>query len=322
MAKRLKDLKVVAIGGGTGLSTMLKGLKQYTSNVTAVVTVSDNGGASGILRQEMNMMPPGDIRNCLVALANTEPVMEELLQYRFKEGGLKGQNFGNLLLAALCDVAGNFEQAVQVTSNVLAITGKVLPVTTQNVQLYGIFEDGVAIEGECQIVEYSKEKNVLLNNIALIPENPEPATEVLDALREADLILLGPGSLYTSIIPNLLVKDVSNEIKNAAAKKIYVANIMSQPGETTGFSIEDHIRAIEKYIGDIGCALINNAEIPKEYMEKYAEEGAHLLTYSKEDSLWSRTHKIEAPLAKIDHQKRYIRHDPNKLAEYIFANIQ
>ncbi|MEG0151964.1 MAG: YvcK family protein [Cellulosilyticaceae bacterium] len=318
------DIKVVAIGGGTGLSTMLRGIKKYTSNITAIVTVSDNGGGSGKLRQEMNIAPPGDIRNCLVALANTEPIMEQLLQHRFKEGTLKGQNFGNLFLAALADVSGSFENAVKVTGNVLAITGKVLPVTLEDVDLHATFENGECIVGETEIVEYSKEHRVMIKDIVLQPSNPMPAEEVIQAIEEADIILLGPGSLYTSIIPNLLVSQVGKTIGCSKAHKIYISNIMSQPGETTGFSVEDHIRAIEKYIGDeaIDTTIVNNQEVPAEYMAKYIEEGAHLLAIDKEDSLWQRVKRIEVPLVKVHPDKNYVRHDSYKLADYIFEDIK
>lgn len=316
--------KVVAIGGGTGLSTMLRGLKKYTSNITAIVTVSDNGGGSGKLRQEMNIAPPGDIRNCLVALANTEPIMKELLQYRFKEGTLKGQNFGNLFLAALTDVSGSFENAVKVTENVLAITGKVLPVTLEDVDLYATFENNACIIGETEIVDYGKENQVMIKEIVLKPSNPKPAEEVITAIEEAELIILGPGSLYTSIIPNLLVSQVGEAISKSKAKKMYIANIMSQPGETTGFSVEDHIKVVEKYIGSqcIDIAIVNNQEVPLEYMQKYIDEGAHILQMDENDEIWQRVKRIELPLVKVHPEKRYVRHDSYKLGEYIFENTK
>lgn len=324
MAKSLSEFKVAAIGGGTGLSTTLRGIKKYTPHITAIVTVSDNGGSSGVLRQEMNMIPPGDIRNCLVALANTEPIMQDLLQYRFKEGSFKGQNFGNLFLAALSDVAGSFEKAVKVTSKVLAITGNVLPVTCENVELSATFENGVCIQGECEIVDYGKREKVLIKEIKLIPSQPMPSEEVITSLENADIIILGPGSLYTSIIPNLLVDSVAQAIKNAKAKKIYVTNIMSQPGETTGFSIEDHIRVIERYLGKntIDMAVVNTEHINQKYIDKYIEDGADILHYNKQDSIWQRVQCIEAPLISINHEKKFIRHDSDKLAEYIFKNIE
>ncbi|MGL5677508.1 MAG: gluconeogenesis factor YvcK family protein [Cellulosilyticaceae bacterium] len=315
--------KVVAIGGGTGLSTMLRGIKKHTTDITAIVTVSDNGGGSGVLRQEMNIIPPGDIRNCLVALANTEPMMKNLLQYRFKEGTLKGQNFGNLFLAALTDLSGNFEKAVQVTGNVLAITGKVLPVTLEDVELIATFENGVQVKGETQIVEYSKKERVLIKDIVLSPEAPLPAEDVIKAIEEADVITLGPGSLYTSIIPNLLVSQVAKAIAKSKAHKIYIANMMSQPGETTGFSVEDHIRVLEQYGGGklVDTVVVNNQPIAEEYLKKYTEDGAHCLIKNDEDPIWESINCIEAPLVRINHEKEYIRHDSDKLAQYIFNEL-
>lgn len=311
--------KVVSIGGGTGLSTMLRGIKKHTTDITAIVTVSDNGGGSGVIRQEMNIVPPGDIRNCLVALANTEPVMKNLLQYRFKEGTLKGQNFGNLFLAALADLSGNFEKAVQVTSNVLAITGRVLPVTLEDVELVATFENGQKVIGETQIVEYSKSEKVMIKDIVLTPYNPDPAEDVIKAIEEADIITLGPGSLYTSIIPNFLVGKVAEAVRKSKAKKIYIANMMTQPGETTGFSVEDHIRVLEAYAGGrvIDTVIVNNEPIEEEYLNKYIEDGAYSLLKNDEDPIWESVDCIEAPLVRINHEKEYIRHDSDKLAHCI-----
>ncbi|PHV71562.1 hypothetical protein CS063_03055 [Sporanaerobium hydrogeniformans] len=319
-----KERKVVVIGGGTGLSTMLKGIKKYTSAITAIVTVADNGGGSGKLREEMGIMPPGDIRNCLVALANTEPIMEKVLQYRFKEGSLKGQNLGNLFLAALTEITGSFEKAVHVTSNVLAITGQVLPVTLEDVQLYATFENGKQIEGETEIVDYGSREKVMIKDICLIPNNPRPVKEAVLAIKEADMILLGPGSLYTSIIPNLLVDRMPTLLQEAKGRKIYVANIMSQPGETTGFTVENHIEKLERYIGKnvLDSVIVNNACIPEEYLKEYEMDGAHVLTYDADHEIWRRIKKIEAPLAKFYTQRRIVRHDSKKLAECIFNEIK
>ncbi|ONI48338.1 hypothetical protein AN643_01975 [Candidatus Epulonipiscioides saccharophilum] len=314
-------MKVVVIGGGTGLSTMLKGLKEFTSHITAIVTVSDNGGNSGLLRSELNIIPPGDIRNCLVSLANTEPIMKDLLQYRFKDGSLKGQNFGNLLLAALTDLnEGNFNNAIQITSKVLAITGKVLPVTLAKVNLHATFSDNHEVIGETEIVEYGKQTQSLIKKIVLKPEDVQPTPDVLNAIENADLIILGPGSLYTSIISNLLVKNLSNAIATSPAKKVYIANLMSQPGETTGLSIESHVKELEKYIGAqvIDAVIISSTKIKKKYIKKYAEEGAHLLRYNKRDKLWKRITMIEADITRINETEGYIRHNSVELAQCIF----
>lgn len=320
MKKDVKGKKVVVIGGGTGLSTMLKGIKKYTSDITAIVTVADNGGSSGKIREEMGIMPPGDIRNCLVALANTEPIMEKLLQYRFLDGSLKGQNFGNLLIATLADITGSFEEAVRVTSNVLAITGKVLPVTLEDVHLQARFQDGNTIIGETEIVEYGKSTGSNIYHIELNPKLPAPTDDVIRALREAELIVLGPGSLYTSIIPNLLVKDMSMYIKSAKAQKIYIANIMTQPGETSSISLEDHVVILEHYLGKnvLDAVIVNNEQVTKAQMKEYEEEGAKLLTVNKEHEVWQRIKRLEVPLVKVHKKKKFIRHDPEKLAKCIF----
>jgi uncharacterized cofD-like protein len=303
---------------------MLRGLKKYTTDITAIVTVSDNGGGSGVLREELNIAPPGDIRNCLVALANTEPIMKELLQYRFQEGGLKGQNFGNLFLAALANITGSFEKAVEVTSNVLAITGKVLPVTEACVDLLATFADGTKIQGETQIVAYGKEHKILLTDIGLTPASPAPSPQVIEAILEADVVLLGPGSLYTSIMPNLLIPEVAKALKETTANTIYIANIMSQPGETTGFSIEQHVREIEKYVGEatIDQVIVNTQTVDDYYIQKYQEDGAHMLTLENDPKMWQRIKRLEAPLVKINHDKQHIRHDEQKLADCIFKSVK
>lgn len=322
MKTRQQDLKVVVIGGGTGLSTMLKGLKQYTTHITAVVTVSDNGGGSGKLRREMGITPPGDIRNCLVALANTEPMMEKLLQYRFKEGGLCGQSFGNLFLAALTEITGSFEEAIKFSSNVLAITGKVLPVTYEDVHIEACFEDGEKIIGETQIVEYGKAHDLGIQKLTLKPEAPLPAKEVMIAIEEADLIVFGPGSLYTSIISNLLVKEVTTQIAKSKADKIYVANVMTQPGETAKLSLEDHITVLEDYLGKgiIKKVIANNAPIPKKYLKQYIKDGANVLTVNTKHKIWQRIAKIEAPLVSINEDTGLVRHDSFQLAQCIFES--
>ena len=220
--------KIAAIGGGTGLSTMLRGLKKYTDRLTAIVTVADDGGGSGVLRREMGILPPGDVRQCMQALANTEPVMEQLLGYRFPEGQLKGQSFGNLLLAALNGMAGSFEEAVAMMGQVLAISGRVLPVTNADVQLEAVFENGTRVVGESHIFNAKKQQDCRIHHVSLVPEHPKALPDALRAISEADLILLGPGSLYTSVIPNLLVDGVADTIRASHAQKFYICNIMTQ----------------------------------------------------------------------------------------------
>ena len=245
----ITDKKVVAIGGGTGLSTMLRGLKLYTKSLTAVVTVADDGGSSGMLRNDLGMLPPGDIRNCIVALADIEPIMYKLLNYRFTEGALAGHSFGNLFLAALNGISGGFDEAVSTMSSVLAVVGRVLPVTTENVTLGAMLENGRVINGESAIGTRDASEG-RIDTVFLKPEKPKALDDVLRAIDEAEIIVLGPGSLYTSIIPNLLVDGVAEAIKNSSAVKIYVCNIMTQSGETDGYTVCDHLRAIEKHTFD------------------------------------------------------------------------
>ena len=230
-----RDLKVVAIGGGTGLSTLLRGLKLFARNITAVVTVADDGGSSGMLREDLGILPPGDIRNCILALADVEPVMERLLQYRFKEGSLKGQNLGNLLIAAMTDIANGFESAIREISNVLAVTGKVLPVSLEDIRLVAKLEDGTN-HGESKIPEEQIKRNSPIIEISMDKPYCNALPEVIQAIKDADVIVLGPGSLYTSIIPNIIIREVTQAINQSNAVKVYVCNIMTQPGETTGYS--------------------------------------------------------------------------------------
>jgi len=238
--------KIVVIGGGTGLSTMLRGLKEYTSNIVAVVTVTDNGGSSGRLMEQMRMLPPGDLRNCLVALADAEPTLSRLFQYRFDEGheGLAGHSFGNLFIAAMTEIhKGNYEEAIAATSKVLAIRGRVYPSTIENVVLGAEMADGSFLEGETQIAEHPQS----IKQMYLRPESAQPLPEVITAIEEADAIVFGPGSVFTSVVPNLLVDGVVDAIVRSDAVKIYVCNVMTQPGETDGFKASDHIRAIAQH---------------------------------------------------------------------------
>lgn len=232
MIKSTAEPAIVAIGGGTGLSTMLRGLKLYTGKLTAIVTMADDGGSSGTLRDQLGMLPPGDVRNCLQALANTEPTMEQLLEYRFSEGSLKGQSLGNLFLAALNDIYGSFYGAVQRLSDVLAITGRVLPVTTEDVRLLACFDDGTEVLGESKIKSFKKQGDKNISRVRMIPDSPPALRESIDAINRADLILLGPGSLYTSVIPNLLTDGVSRAIQESDALRIYILNVATEDGET------------------------------------------------------------------------------------------
>jgi len=312
-----KGAKIVAIGGGTGLSTMLRGLKLHTSNLTAVVTVADDGGGSGILRKDLGIIPPGDIRNCILALAETEPVMEQLLQYRFREGMLKGQSFGNLFLAAMNGISSSFVEAVKRMSDVLAVTGKVLPVTTSNVQLCAELENGDIIIGESKIGERNPNRKSRIKRVYLKPANAKPLDEVLEAIHEAEAIVLGPGSLYTSVMPNLIVPGISEAIKSSKAVKIYICNIMTQPGETDGYTVADHIKAIEDhtYKGIIDFCIVNMAPIPQKLKEKYLEEGAQVVRIDYEKIKDLNIEMIYYDL--IDVNNNFLRHNPGKLAKVV-----
>ncbi len=321
MIKENNEVKVVVIGGGTGLSTMLRGLKQYTSHITAIVTVGDDGGGSGKLREDLGMLPPGDIRNCILALADTEPLMEDLLQYRFTEGSLKGQCFGNLFLAAMAGISENFEDAVQKMSSVLAVKGKVLPVTLDDMKLVAELENGEIIEGESKIPSEVIVRNTRIKKIAIKPIDAKPLEEAIKAINNADVIIMGPGSLYTSIIPNLLVKGIPEAICKSPAKKVYISNVMTQPGETDGFKVSNHLKVLMDYgvAENIDYVIANNGIIPPDIKEKYAKENAELVVLDYENISNLNVNVIEADLIKIT--KRYVKHNAEKLAELIMKNI-
>lgn len=269
-----KGPKVVVVGGGTGLSTMLRGLKELTSNITAIVTMADDGGSSGRLRVEMGMLPPGDVRNTLVALADTETLMEKLFQYRFETGdGLRGHTFGNLFIAAMTDITGDFEQAVRESSKVLAVRGRVLPSTLQSVTLHAEYSDGTGAAGESSIARPGKQ----IERVFLQPSDPRPLQDALRALREADIIVLGPGSLYTSLLPNLLVPGIAETIRRSRAAKLYVCNVMTQPGETDGYKASDHVRALIEHAGRgiVDYALLHRGRVAPAMEEKYRRIGQY-----------------------------------------------
>ena len=304
--------KITAIGGGTGLSTMLRGLKKYTRNLTAVVTVADDGGGSGVLRRDIGMPPPGDIRHCMEALANVEPIMQRLLTYRFTEGGLAGQSFGNLILAALNGVTGSFEEAVSQMSQVLAITGRVLPVTSADVQLEAVFENGVRVVGESKICDVKKQQDCRIHHVELIPAKPKALPAALEAIREADLLLLGPGSLYTSVIPNLLVAGVPEAIRESDALKIYICNIMTQDGETEGYTAADHLEALMDHGAKVDLCLANSAPVGEGLVERYRAEDAAPLVVDRDRISAMDLELVERPVASQGGD--YARHDPDKLA--------
>ncbi|MFI5359353.1 MAG: uridine diphosphate-N-acetylglucosamine-binding protein YvcK [Halanaerobiales bacterium] len=310
-----KGPRIVALGGGTGLSNLLRGLKKYTSNLTAVVTVADDGGSSGKLRDELGILPPGDIRNCLVALADTEPLMEELFQYRFNSGGdLEGHSFGNLFIASLTEILGDFEEAIRESSKVLAIRGKVLPATNEDIRLGAIYSDKTVLLGESIIPEQKKK----IDRVFLQPSSCKPSPEVLKAIEEAEIIVVGPGSLYTSIIPNLLVGNIADKIRESKAIRIFVCNVMTQAGETTGYSVSDHIKAIYKHTGPglFDYVVVNKEESSRELIKRYREEGAFQVEVDKRRIKEMGIKIIEGNLLSSE---GYIRHDPDELAKVILG---
>lgn len=311
-----REPKIVAIGGGHGLSAMLRGLKRYSRNITAIVTVADDGGGSGMLREDLGILPPGDIRNCIMALANTEPAMEELLQYRFTEGSLAGQSFGNLFLAAMNGICGSFEEAVHRMGEVLAITGRVLPVTNENVHLEAEFANGSRTLGESKIFYAKKINDCRIKQVRLVPEHPKALPESLEAIRQADLILMGPGSLYTSIIPNFLVDGISEAVADSKAKKFLIMNIMTQDGESEGYTGADHVRALLRHAkpGIVDVCIANSAVLPEEVLAPYRAEGVEQLELDRDGIEAMGILVKEYDLAT---GTRYIRHDSEALAKAI-----
>jgi uncharacterized cofD-like protein len=316
-------LRVVAVGGGTGLATLLRGLRAFatasapwappTLDVTAVVTVTDDGGSSGRLRREFAVLPPGDIRNCMVAMSGDEALLSRLFQYRFPAGrGLKGHSFGNLFLTALASVTGDFAKAVKVSSEVLAIAGRIYPSTATNVALEATLADATTVVGETRI----SKSRVRIQRIALRPRRCRPLQETLDAIAEADLITLGPGSLFTSVIPNLLVEGIPQAIRSSPAVKVYVANLMWQPGETVGFSASDHVRAILDHSCHdlLDCVVVNTRPIAGALQRKYARQSAQPVAIDADQLRAMGLTVVQADLAE---QREKVRHDPVALAGVI-----
>lgn len=319
MVRKATEPAIVAIGGGTGLSNMLRGLKKYTSKLSAIVTMADDGGGSGTLRDELGMPPPGDVRNCLQALANTEPTMEQLLGYRFKEGCLAGQSMGNLFLAALNDISGSFYDAVRKLSEVLAITGRVLPVTTEDVHLMASFDDGTEVIGESKIMVHKKSADRRISRVALVPENPPALRESIEAIENAELILIGPGSLYTSIIPNLLTDGIAKAILNSDALRVYVLNVTTEDGETEGYTASDHVRALLYHSGGqlFDYCLANSTPLPEEVAKRYAAQGACQTLVDNAELERMGVNTILRPM--LDCTDGYAHHNCNRLAQEIMS---
>ncbi len=308
-----KGPKIVVIGGGTGLSVLLHGLKELSSNITAIVTVADDGGSSGRLREQFGILPPGDIRNCLVALADAEPLMRDLFQFRFgNESELEGHSFGNLFITAMSKVTGDFEKAIKESSKVLAIRGRVIPSTFDRVQLVAEHQNGQRTKGETKIVKHRSP----IRRVSLDPLNCVPSKESFEAIDEADIIVLGPGSLYTSVIPNLLVGEISKKIAMVKAPKVYVCNVMTQPGETDNYTAFDHLNAIITHtrLDIISVCIINRGVVPSDLLKKYEEENAYPVLADSGRIIEKGYTVIEEDIVDT---KDYVRHDPKKLSRLI-----
>lgn len=308
--------KIVAIGGGTGLSTLLRGLKRRTSNLTAVVTVSDDGGSSGRLQKELGVLPPGDVRNCLVALADDEALVTDLFRFRFTEGeGLSGHSFGNLFLAAMSGITGNFDRAIKESSRVLNIVGRVLPATLGVVRLCAELDDGSIVQGESNISLAKRP----IRRIFFDPPGASPLEEVIAAIRDADAIVLGPGSLYTSILPNFLIGRIAREVAGAHAVRVYVCNVMTQPGETDNMTAADHVKALFDSAGERVCDfVVVNDEAPSRLVAAYAQEGQVPV---RPDLERIAAMGVESVGAGVISETDTVRHDPDRLATTVVGII-
>jgi uncharacterized cofD-like protein len=309
--------RIVAMGGGTGLSNLLRGLKRYTTHITAVVTVFDDGGSSGRLRRELGVPPPGDINDCLIALAEAEPVMTDLFRYRFQAGDLSGHSFGNLFLASMTGVGGDLVSAVRLASRVLAIRGQVLPATNHNVVLAAEFLDGSVAEGESAIPKMRK----AIRRVYLRPSDVRPVPEVLEAIANADLIVLGPGSLFTSVLPNLLVRGVADAVRRAQAPVVQIVNVMTQPGETDGFRASDHIQALIEHVGPgLVDGAVVNSQTPRseELLSRYLEEGAVPVAADVDRIRQMGVEPFGQPLVR---ETDLVRHDPQLLADVLLLAL-
>ena len=330
-SKNSRGLHVVALGGGTGLSTLLRGLKEYVTRrpddianarrpvtgLTAIVTVTDDGGSSGRLRRENRILPPGDIRNCMVALSQDEDLLSHLFQYRFHAGrGLVGHNFGNLFLAALTHVTGDFVEAVRVSSEVLAIRGRIFPSTISNVSLVATLENGRKVHGETRITA----SRTPIKKLSLLPRSVRPLPKAIEAIRDADLILLGPGSLYTSILPNLLIPEIANAIAKARAPRVYVANLMTQPGETSGYALADHLRAIDQHTSRrvIDWVVANRQSVSPEVARRYRKQGAEPVAVDI-PNLQKLGYRLI--LDNLLEEHGVIRHNPTRLARLLLEEF-
>jgi len=315
MKDKLMAPRLVVLGGGTGLSTLLRGLKKYTPHLTAIVTVTDDGGSSGALRRELGVLPPGDIRNCLVALSEEENLMARLFQYRFPAvGSLSKHSFGNLFLTAMSSLTGGFDTGVERAGEVLAIRGRVLPVTLSSVTLVAKLSDGKAVRGESNIAK----SRCQIQELKIYPHPPPAGPKVVEAILSADGIVIGPGSLYTSIIANLLTKGIVQALKRSRAPKIYVCNVMTQPGETTGYTSQDHIDAIEKHFGAgvVDYAVVNSGQISQRLFLRYSKMGSYPVSINGK---WNG--RVKVVKKDLISRREFARHDPDMLARAVLKIV-
>ncbi|MDO4594536.1 MAG: YvcK family protein [Tissierellia bacterium] len=320
----VKNIKITTIGGGTGSSSILKGIKYYTQSISAIVTVADDGGSSGRLRKDFGILPPGDIRSCIYALSNAPVSLENALNYRFDKGDLKGHSLGNLILTAFTDMFNGFDKALSEMSSIFNITGKIYPMTLEDVKLYAILEDDSIIEGESNITFLSRLNDLKIKSVYLNPNKVSSPIGAKEAILEADYILVGPGSLFTSIMPNFLVDDIKNAFKNSNAKKIYISNIMTQPGETDNFNLRDHINAIDRHLGtthSFDYIFVNNKKIPENLYYKYLyKNDSKQIFLSKEDIYFFNDYDIKIIMGDfLDESQEYVRHDGKKIVKKILG---
>ena len=317
-------MKIVVFGGGTGLSVLLRGLKHYTKDISAIVTVADNGGGSGVLREDLGMLPPGDMRNCIIALADIEPIMLKLMQHRFKDGYLNGQSFGNLFIAAMYEIFGDYEHALKEIGSIFRLAGKVLPMTLQDTQLKAYLSNGECIVGEKDIPEFATKSGSKIDRVSVVPYICAPLDETVRDIEEADVIIIGPGSLYTSVLPNMLVNGIPDMITNSKATVFYVCNLMTQPGETDNYNVLDHVNAIIKHSNRhiIDYVIANDELIPEEQIENYKYKGSAQVVIDKEQIKTLEEMNIRVISSNfIEIRKNYIRHNSGKIGQLLLNYI-
>ena len=326
----MRNKRIVTIGGGTGSFVVLSGLKRYPVDISAIVSMADDGGSTGVLRDELGVLPPGDARQCLVALSGSSDIVRALMSYRFENGGLKGHNFGNLLLSALEKISGSFGAGIEEASAILNVKGAVIPVTQDNITLHMALADGSALKGENEIYTSTQIQRAGLKKIFLEPENAKAHPKAIRAIKQADIVVIGPGTHYSSIIPNLLVKDIARAVRDTRAKVVYICNLVNKEGQTEGFTLDDHARSIESYIGKgrIDFVIFNVQKPPRKLIEKYQSKKELLVKFDRRSSEKRSYQVIEAAILNkraityskadvIAAQRSFIRHDGEKIAKIL-----